>query len=325
VTGSSTSTLVISGVTAGEAGSYTVVVSGTSGSETSTAASLSVAGSARLIDVAARASVGTGSNILIAGFVVGGSGSKTVLLRGVGPTLGAIGVPGAMTNPQLSIFNAGASAAFDTNTVWGGSPTLQAIFTQVGAFSLASNSADSVLLETLNAGGYTAEVAGVNSGTGVALAEVYDADTNPSPSARFINLAARASVGSGANILIAGFVVGGSGTETVLLRGVGPTLGAIGVPGALAAPVLTLIDANQKVIATNSAWNSASVLGNSPVTAIVRTATAADMQGVGAFALSQGSLDTAMVVTLPIGSYTAQVSGANSTTGVGLAEIYEMP
>jgi len=294
-------------------------------SETSTAVSLSVAGSARLIDIAARADVGTGANILIAGFVVGGSGSKTVLLRGIGPTLASYGVSGALTNPQLSIFNAGASTAFDTNTVWGGSPTLISVMSQVGAFPLPSNSADSVLLETLNSGGYTAEVAGVNNGTGVALAEAYDADTSTSPSARFINLAARASVGTGGNILIAGFVVGGSGTETVLLRGVGPTLGTYGVSGALTASVLTLLDASGKVIATNSAWNTAPTTGNSPVTAVVRTATAIDMQGVGAFALSQGSFDAAMVVTLPTGGYTAQLSGANSTTGVGLAEIYEIP
>jgi hypothetical protein len=146
--------------------------------------------------------------------------------------------------------------------------------------------------------------------------EVYDADQPASGgSGRLINLSVRAQVGLDANVLIPGLVVGAGASKTLLLRAVGPTLGAapFNVAGVLAQPVLTLFSGSLAV-ATNTAWNSA---GNA---AEIRAAARA----VGAFPLPEGSRDSAMLVTLPSGAYTLQVTGANQTTGVALVEVYEV-
>jgi hypothetical protein len=196
----------------------------------------------------------------------------------------------------------------------------------VGAFSLPANSLDTALYLPLAAGSYTSQVSGANSSTGVALAEVYDADTG-TPSTRLINISARADVQSGSNSLIAGFVItpGPTGAdETVLIRGVGPTLASFGVSGALANPILTVFDSKQVEVASNQGWSTSPALGTSSVNAGVETSTAATMTNVGAFALATGSADAAMTLTLPPGSYTAQVSSGSGAAGVGLVEVYEV-
>jgi sugar lactone lactonase YvrE len=128
---------------------------------------------------------------------------------------------------------------------------------------------------------------------------------------RLINLSTRAQVGTGANILIPGFVVAGSGMETLLIRADGPTLTEFSVTGVLSVPSLNIFDSSGHLLASNTGWN------NDP-----RLAAAA--QSVGAFALAPGSTDCALIITLPAGGYTAQVSGVGGTTGVALAEVYEM-
>ena len=140
-----------------------------------------------------------------------------------------------------------------------------------------------------------------------------------------VNLSSRAAVGIDGNILIAGFIVGGSGNETVLVRGIGPTLGTFGLSGVLAQPVLTVYDSSGKVIASDQGWqNPPSVpAGASAVNASPANASHATFSKVGAFDLSDGSADSALVLTLPSGSYTAQISGLNKTTGVALIEVYE--
>ena len=154
-------------------------------------------------------------------------------------------------------------------------------------------------------------MAGTSGTTGVALAEVYDADVG-TPSSRLINLSARASVGTGSDILIVGFAIEGDGQETVLIRGVGPGLADFGVSGVLESPQLTLFDSSGNQIAQNSGWGGSGQLSTL-------------FSQVGAFAFDAGSLDDAILVTLPAGSYTAQLSGAGGTTGIALAEIYEVP
>lgn len=130
---------------------------------------------------------------------------------------------------------------------------------------------------------------------------------------RFANISTRAQIGSGGNVCIAGFVISTSGlrTKRVLIRAVGPGLTQFGLTGVLAQPVLTLFDATGRTIAENNGWN------NSP-------AIAAASAAVGAFPLPAGSADAALILDLAPGSYTAQVSGANSTTGIGLVEVYEV-
>jgi sugar lactone lactonase YvrE len=136
-------------------------------------------------------------------------------------------------------------------------------------------------------------------------------DTSPP---RLTNLSTRAQVGTGANILIPGFVIAGTGSEMLLIRADGPSLTEFSVTGVLSAPSLTVFDSSQHVVASNTGWGNG---GTSPQ--LVAAAAA-----VGAFALPDNSADCALIVTLPAGAYTAQVTGVNGTTGVALAEIYEI-
>jgi outer membrane protein assembly factor BamB/subtilisin family serine protease len=317
IAGATGASYSVAAATAANAGTYTVTVTsgGTSVTSAAVTVTVSAATSGHLVNLSARANVGTGSNILIAGFVIGGSGSKSMLLRGIGPALAAapFNVSGALAQPQLTLIDTATNTTVTTGTAWGGTAALQDAFTAVGAFSLPTGSADAAVLETLSAGTYTSEVAGVDGTQGVALAEIYDADPN-STSASLLNISARADVGTGANILIAGFVIEGSQPAQVLLRGIGPTLAAapFNITGALTQPQIQLVDSAGNVLQTNAGWGGTTALQSA-------------FTQVGAFTLPTGSADAAMLATLPAGNYTLELSGLNGTTGVGLIEVYLVP
>ena len=315
-------TLVVSGATAANAGSYTCTATNPSGSLTSNPAVLSVVNTSdpgRLINLSCRAQVGTGGNILISGFAVGPvgtSGTEPLLIRGSGPALAAFNVPGTLPDPQLQLFN-GIPVLLDTNFGWNGSTAISNAAAAVGAFAWSSKtSLDSALLESLPTGPYSAEILGKSGDTGVALAEVYDATpagTYTLASPRLVNLSTRVQVGTGGGVLIAGFVIGGSTSEMVLIRASGPALVAFAVPGTLPDPKLTLYaSGSSTVLASNNGW------GGDPQIANAASA-------VGAFSWnSPSSNDSALLVTLPPGGYTAQISGASGDTGVALIEVYEV-
>ncbi len=322
--GATNSTLVVSNATAAQAGSYTCVATNSVGSTTSTAAVLSVSSTTdlgRLVNISCRAGVGTGGNILIVGFVSGGagtSGTQPVLIRGTGPALIPFGVTGTLPDPALSLYQVTTVVA--SNSGWAGSSSITAIDSQVGAFALNTpTSKDSALyIPNLGSNSYTAQIAGAAGDTGVALAEVYDATpagTYTPTSPRIVNISARVQVGTGGNILIAGFVIGGSTAKTVLIRASGPALVPFGVTGTLADPQVTLLRGTT-VLASNSGWG-----GSTAVTAAANS--------VGAFAWGNaGSADSALLVTLPPGPYTVQVAGSAGTatdTGVALVEVYDVP
>ncbi len=267
-------------------------------------------GSARIINLSIRSFVGTGASVVTVGFAINGSGSKQLLIRGVGPTLASFGVSGVLSSPQLSIFN-GAGAVMETNTAWGGGASLANVFASVGAFALPAASADSALFLSL-AGGttYTAQISGVAGTTGIALAELYDADADDPP-ARLVNVSARALSGTGSAVLTAGFVIGGSGTDTLLIRGIGPGLTQFGVAGVLATPKVTLFSSAGNPMGSNAGWGGGSAL-------------AAAFAQVGAFSLPANSADSALLVTLPSGVYTVEVSATDSSSGIALIEVYEV-
>jgi arabinogalactan endo-1,4-beta-galactosidase len=320
ILGATNPTLLISGVAPANAGSYTCVATNPAGSTTSTAATLAVTSTAdpgRLVNLSTRASVGTGGNILIAGFVIGGSGTsgpESILARASGPALAAFSVPGTLPDPQLQLYS--GSSVLETNNGWEGSPGITSAAAAVGAFAWTMDSShDSAIDTTLSAGSYTLQIAGQSGDTGVALAEVYDstptgAYTSATP--RLVNLSARVQVGTGGNILIAGFAIGGTTSKTVLVRASGPALTAFSVPGVLPDPELQLYSGST-IVATSDAWG-----GNAQI--------AATAASVGAFNwASASSNDSAILVTLAPGAYTAQVSGASGDTGVALVEVYEVP
>ena len=333
IEGATGATLTLADIATSQTGTYTVTISNAQGSVTSDPATVTVtanANTARLENISARAYVAPGqgaADILIVGFVTSGENQKQILVRGIGPTLASFDVSGFLADPELTLFSGQTSLATTSN--WNSS--LAATFTSVGAFALLPGSNDTALLQGLPPGAYTAQITSTNSANGIALAEVYDADwtstQSGNPGTRLVNISARAWVGTGANILIGGFVVAGTSSKTVLIRAVGPALTQLGVSGALSTPILTVYDSASpaNVIATNAGWQNAPVQGPSPVVSGLQPATAAVMSSVGAFGLAAGSTDSAMILTLPAGAYTAQVSGANNTTGIALVEIYEIP
>jgi uncharacterized repeat protein (TIGR03806 family) len=274
--------------------------------------------SARLVNLAARAQVGTGANAMFAGFVIAPGAAKTILVRGIGPTLGTapFNIPGTLADPILSVLGPdSATRVAASNDNWIAADA--ATFSATGAFALPPGSRDAAVVAQFAPGAYTVQLTGTGNMSGVALIELYDADRPDSIStSRLINTAVRAQVGTGANILIPGLVVSDGAPKTVLIRAVGPGIAAppFNVAGTLAEPVITVFAAALSV-ATNAAWNSA--VNAAAIREAART--------VGAFTLAEGSRDSALLLTLPAGAYTIQVSGANNTTGVALVEIYEVP
>jgi hypothetical protein len=310
ITGATTATLTIPNAQDVNEGAYTVVVSNGSGSVTSDVATVTVAPAiaSRISNVSVRTTLAANQTLIVGMSMAGGS--KSVLLRAVGPGLAQFGVGGTMPDPRLALFNGATQEIANDNWSDGGggragavaAAALSAAFTAVGAFALPAASLDAALLRDVD-GARTAQVIGTTGG-GV-LVEAYDAGTGNAP--RLVNISARNRVGTGGDILIAGFVIAGTGSKTVLIRAVGPTLGVFGVPGTLADPKLEIYSGTTK-INENDTWAAS----------LAPTFTA-----VGAFQLITGSRDAALLATLPAGSYTVQVSGADGGAGEALVEIYE--
>jgi hypothetical protein len=266
------------------------------------------AGGSYLSNLSVRTTAGTGPQTLIVGFAVRG-GAKPLLVRGIGPTLAAFGVSGTLPDPRLDLFPAGTATPAASNDNWEAAEA--AAFAAVGAFALPVGSRDAAVVATLAEGAYTAQVtpADGSTGPGIALVELYDAAGGSA--VRLVNVSARSQVGTGADVLVAGFTVAGNGPRRLLLRAIGPTLASFGVTNVLQDPRLDLYPADSAApMAGNDNWEAAQ---------------AAVFSQVGAFALPEGSRDAVLVATLEPGSYTAQISGVGGTTGVALVEVYELP
>ena len=310
-----------------DAGTYWVDVTDGSGTVSSRRTLLAVKeppyDGDRLINISTRGQVLTDAKIMIAGFVLAGTEPKESLLRAVGPTLGGFGVANALADPVLDLvaFIPGGEQSIGSNEAWDvgqDAILIEETSTRVGAFELEPGSRDAVIHASLDPGAYTAKVSGKDNQTGVSLVEVYDAD-EPSGGlvlGKVTNISTRGEVGTGTQVLIAGFVVTGDAPKQVLIRGIGPGLAAFGVPGTLLDPELTLLkklpDQTEEAVARNDDWS----LAPDP------DALATAASSVGAFALDEGSWDSALLVWLEPGVYTARMAEANSGTGVGLIEVY---
>ena len=289
---------------------------------------VAVSPSTQLVNVATRGVAGTGANAMIVGFSISGSKPKQVLLRAVGPGLAAFNVPGRLADPILTLKSAdradlGANDNWEQQTTTSAA-NLAAITARVGAFALAPGSRDAVILTTLNPGNYTALVSSPNNSTGVIILEAYDTDSPLNPALKLANLASRGFVGTGADVIIAGFLVSGPGPKTFLIRAIGPTLlnAPFNLAGALRDPYLKIFRGDTLLRELDD-WDS-------PASAQASLRAAANR--VGAFALREvrgtfpsTGLDAVMLITLPPGNYTAQMSGLDDGTGIGLIEVYEMP
>jgi hypothetical protein len=262
----------------------------------------SVIHTSRQLNISTRETVGTDDNVLIGGFIVTGPTAKSVLLRAIGPSLEPFGITGALQDPILELHDS-AGDVITTNDNWRDTQESEIEMTGLAP----GDDRESAILMTLDPGEYTAIVRGVNDTTGTALVEAYDEDATPA--SQFGNISTRGEVGTGTDVLIGGLIVSSEadGQANVVVRALGPSLGALGVPGALADPTLELHDADGNVLASNNDWQESqggiiSSIGLAP----------------------DNPKEAAIFASLTAGAYTAVVQGANGTTGVGLVEVYNL-
>lgn len=287
-------------------------VPGRTGQHPADRAEPALPGPARLSNLSVRSRTGAGGDTLIMGFVVGAGAGPSVLVRGVGPSLAGFGLDGLIADPLLTLFGQGSAvlAGSDNWSNASDAPLIAQAAARVGAFPLAETSRDAALLAVLGGAPYTAQVAAKGTGGGIALVEAYEVPSG-SATAPLVNLSARALVGTGADVLIAGFALGGSGPSRLLIRAVGPTLAAFGVNGALGDPALSL-HRGETLLAANDNWSQAANAAD----------LAAATSAAGAFSLAFGSRDAALLTQLEPGTYSVVVTGVGNTIGTALVEIY---
>jgi hypothetical protein len=275
--------------------------------ETANAATYAVMGpqSARLQNISTRAQVGSAEKVLIGGFIVTGTDAKRVIVRGRGPSLTAFGIADPLHDPIIELYNSTPGAgAIATNDNW-----QQTQKTEIEGTGLAPESPlESAIVQTLAPGAYTVILRDKDmSAARLGIVEVFD--VAPAANAQLGNLSSRGFVGTGNNVLIGGVIVGpaSTGNANILVRSLGPSLGAFGVSGALPDPRLRLVNQNGTQIASNDDWhtNEAAILAKAPTLAPTRDE------------------EPALVTALAPGQYTAIVEGKN-VTGVATVEVYSL-
>lgn len=307
--GTFTSTYSVASSSFGDAGDYTCVVENEVGQVISQAAAVVVDRAARIVNLSSRAMTGGVAGAPISGFVIVGGGQLPVLVRAIGPTLGAYGVSTVVADPVLRILS--GNQEIESNDNWLSSQSQT--FVASGAFALVADSKDAAAVKPLGAGSYTVMAQDALGRAGVLLAETYDSSPLTS-NARFVNASTRGYVGTGEQSMVTGFVVMGKGTVRLLVRAIGPTLKSFGVGDAIADPMCELFKGDTK-LRENDNWESGTGAAEIP----------AANKSVGAFDLNTGSKDAAMVVSLTEGNYSVVTSGTNSTTGTVLIELYLLP
>jgi hypothetical protein len=279
---------------------------------------LAQTGPSNLSNISTRSFVQTDQNVIIGGFIVQGTGSKSVIIRAIGPELTQYGITNALANPTLELHD-GGGAVIATNDDWQttilggiiGSSQVSDIQNSGHAPTAASESA---IIADLPPGNYTAIVRGVSNTTGVALVEVYD--LSPGTSSNLANISTRSFVQTGENVMIGGFIVQGGGPKRVIIRGIGPELTQYGIANPLANPTLELHDGTGSLIASNDDWQT-TILGG-----IIGSSQVSDIQNSGH--APTAASESAIIADLPPGNYTAIVSGTGNTTGVALVEVYDL-
>jgi plastocyanin len=258
-------------------------------------------GPAQALNISTRLRVQTGNNVLIGGFIITGTAPKRVALRGIGPSL-IPNVPDALVDPTLELHESNGTLLL-ANDDWQDDP-VQA--TQLSDLGIApSNPAESGIVISLQPATYTVILAGKNGGTGVGLVEIYDAD--PAADSQLANISTRGFVLTNDNVLIGGFILGGSPNGThIAVRGIGPSLG---IDPVLADPTLELHDSNGATLVANDNWQ------DDPLSA---------SQLIALGIAPDDSHESGIYISLPPGAFTAIVAGKNGGTGIGLVEVFNV-
>jgi hypothetical protein len=256
----------------------------------------------RLANISTRARVGTGEAVQIGGFIITGAGPKPVLVRGIGPSLAAHGVAAAETlqNPTIELRSA-AGSLIGSNRDWRDSQAAE-----IDASGAApSNEREAAIIATLQPGAYTAMVSDESGGTGLGLVEIYDLDLGGA--SRLANISTRGRVDAAEDVMIGGFILGGSEPSPVVLRGLGPSLAAESIDHTLRNPSLSLHNSSGDVVAANDDWTDSQ---------------RAELEAIQMAPANVS--DSALITTLPSGSYTVILRGAPGDAGVGLVEVYQL-
>lgn len=241
---------------------------------------------------------------MIGGFILGeGTGTKRIIVRAIGPSLAVAGITSPLADPSLALYDS-TGKLIAGNDDWSSSGQAGEIF----ATGLAPDDGkESALIANLAPGAYSAIVTGVNGPQNIALVEIYDlAPTSP---VQMRNISTRGLVETGEGVMIAGSIIGGTAPQTLVFRGIGPSLGGgpVALPDPLPDPLLRLIDSEGTTIFTNDNWQDAQ---------------AAELTAAGFN--PDDPLESAVLITLPPGNYTALLSDAHGSTGVGLLEVYNL-
>jgi arabinan endo-1,5-alpha-L-arabinosidase len=335
LSGATARTLTLAHPAAADAGLYSVVVTNTYGQATSQSATLTVQarpdqvlvpngeGSAQILDLSTRGVVRTAENALIAGFVITGPVAKPLLILASGLNLRRLGLDGEIGRPHLKVMHhvSGQAVPVAENSDWQQDETrIATLIRQVGAQALTASTdpghGDAGITLSLAEGVYSVVVEpAATSATpdGIGLIELYDIE--PANGSRLVNISSRGRVETGNRQMIVGVVVGG-GAARLLVRGVGPALHPLGIQNFVPNPSETLyryVSGQQTPIANNDdAWNSAQA---DQITTLGAK--------FGAFALPEGSVDSALLLRLNPGIYSAIITSGDGTPGVALAEIYD--
>jgi pimeloyl-ACP methyl ester carboxylesterase len=252
-------------------------------------------------NISTRLNVGAGDNAMIGGFIITGTEPKTVIIRGIGPSLANFGLSGVMADPILELHD--SSQVITANDDWQTNANKQEI---IGSNLAPKDPKEAAILTTLNPGNYTAVLRGANNGPGIGTVEVYDLDQTVD--SKLANISTRGFVNTGDNVMIGGTIITGTASANVLIRAIGPSLTNFGVPNALQNPTLELHDAQGGIIASNDDWI------NSPDAAAISATTLQPTD----------NRESAILANLQPGGYTAVVRGAGNTTGVALVEAYQL-
>jgi hypothetical protein len=244
--------------------------------------------------------VESGDSVLIAGFIVEGSGNKRIMIRGIGPSLAAFGVPNPLQDPTLELATGGSVIAGNDN--WPENSNAA----EIRSSGLAPSSPhESALLLSVGPGNYTAVLRGKGGSTGIGLVELYDLDTDSA--VKLVNISTRGFILTGESVMIGGLIITGTDASQVVIRALGPSLGRFGVPNPLPDPLLELHDGNGALLVSDNNW---------------RDAQETPLRATGL--APSDNLESAILASVMPGNYTAIVKGADGRIGNGLVEVYKL-
>jgi len=249
-----------------------------------------------LLNISTRVRVRGGDNVMIGGFIIDGDSNKDIVFRALGPSLANLGVPRVLADPTLEVYDS-TGTLIKQNDNW---TTLPSGTVPVGFEP--SSPAEAVVVASLAPGSYTAVLRSADDTEGNALCELYD--LSPGNSA-VRNISTRGEVGTGDDVMIGGFIIGGTTPAKIMVRAIGPSLAAFGVTGVLPDPVLELHDKDGSLIYQNDNWRA------EQAQQIIDTTLAPSDES-----------ESAIIATLAPAAYTAIVHDAGTAQGVALVEVY---